>query len=71
MQPRSSSGPSLTWIVAFHGDSEVHQATGVIIAQTHTDPDQALQRLVDYAESTGQPLDAVAADVIARRTTFS
>nr|WP_181716146.1 ANTAR domain-containing protein [Cryobacterium sp.]QJS06279.1 putative ANTAR protein, transcription antitermination regulator [Cryobacterium sp.] len=52
-------------------NSEVHQATGVIIAQTHTDPDHALQRLVDYAESTGLSVDAVAANVIARRTTFT
>ncbi|QYF74015.1 ANTAR domain-containing protein [Cryobacterium sp. PAMC25264] len=49
----------------------MHQATGVIIAQTHTDPDHALQRLVDYAESTGLSVDAVAADVIACRIAFT
>ncbi|WP_130179052.1 ANTAR domain-containing protein [Cryobacterium sp. SO1] len=49
---------------------EVHQATGVIIAQTHTDPDDALRRLVGYAEATGLLVDAVAADVIACRITF-
>ncbi|POH60039.1 hypothetical protein C3B59_16330 [Cryobacterium zongtaii] len=50
---------------------QVHQATGVIIAQTHADPDEALRRLVGHAESTGCPVDAVAADVIARRITFT
>lgn len=50
---------------------QVHQATGVIIAQTHADPNEALRRLVAQAEATGLPVDAVAADIIASRITFT
>ncbi|QYF72283.1 ANTAR domain-containing protein [Cryobacterium sp. PAMC25264] len=50
---------------------EIHQATGVIIAQTHADADEALRLLVEHAQSTRVPVDAVAADVIARRITFT
>ncbi|WP_420898468.1 ANTAR domain-containing protein [Cryobacterium lactosi] len=48
----------------------MHQATGVIIAQTQAHPDEALRRLVRRAESRGLSVDAVAADVIAGRITF-
>lgn len=50
---------------------QVHQATGVIVAQTDVDPDEALNRLVGHAESTGLPVDAVAVAVIAREITFT
>ncbi|TFC01480.1 ANTAR domain-containing protein [Cryobacterium adonitolivorans] len=50
---------------------QVHQATGVIIAQINANPDEALRRLVGHAESTGLSVDAVAADVIARKITFA
>ncbi|WP_165791186.1 MULTISPECIES: ANTAR domain-containing protein [Cryobacterium] len=50
---------------------QVHQATGVIIAQTNANPDQALRCLVRHAKSTGVSVDAVAADVIAGKITFT
>ncbi|MGY4857292.1 ANTAR domain-containing protein [Cryobacterium sp. AP23] len=50
---------------------QVHQATGVIVAQTDVNPDEALNRLVRHAESSGLTVDAVAAAVIAREITFT
>nr|RZI34526.1 hypothetical protein BJQ95_03082 [Cryobacterium sp. SO1] len=50
---------------------QVHQATGVIVAQTNTDPDSALLLLIEQAESSGLPVEAMAAAVIAREINFT
>ncbi|WP_130178755.1 ANTAR domain-containing protein [Cryobacterium sp. SO1] len=49
----------------------MHQATGVIVAQTNTDPDSALLLLIEQAESSGLPVEAMAAAVIAREINFT
>lgn len=51
--------------------AQVHQATGVIIAQTNVSPDEALSLLVGHAESTGLGVDAVAAGVIVGKITLT
>jgi AmiR/NasT family two-component response regulator len=50
---------------------EVHQASGMIIAQTNADAEEALRRLVEHADSAQLRLDAVAADDIAGKITFA
>lgn len=50
---------------------EVHQATGMIIAQIGTTPEDALLVLRGHAFATGRSLRDVAADVIARTLDFT
>ncbi|WEO76024.1 ANTAR domain-containing protein [Cryobacterium sp. SO2] len=44
---------------------QVHQATGMIIAQTNVSADEALCRLVAQAAATESTVDQVAAEVLA------
>jgi AmiR/NasT family two-component response regulator len=53
------------------GNVQVHQATGMIVAQTGATAEEALSRLVSHAEDIGAPVHHVAADVIERRLSFS
>ena len=46
---------------------EVHQATGTIIAQTSCNADEALDRILRYAHSSGASVDEVADDILADR----
>jgi len=46
---------------------EVHQATGMIMAQLHVRVDEAFVRLRAHAYATDRPLGDVARDVVARR----
>lgn len=46
---------------------EVHQATGTIIAQTSCSADEALDRILRYAHSSGASVDQVADDILADR----
>jgi hypothetical protein len=50
---------------------EVHQATGMVLAQTGVTIDQAFLMLRARAFSEGRPLAELAADVVARRVRFS
>jgi ANTAR domain-containing protein/GAF domain-containing protein len=47
--------------------AEVHQATGMIMAQLRVRVDEAFVRLRAHAYATNRPLGEVAADVVARR----
>lgn len=49
----------------------VHQATGMVIAQLHVPPDDALLVLRAHAFATGRSVADVAAEVVARRIDFS
>jgi hypothetical protein len=50
---------------------EVHQATGMVLAQMRLTADDALLVLQGHAFAEGRPLRDVAADVIARRLDFT
>jgi len=51
--------------------AEIHQATGMVLAQLGIDATDALARLRAHAFAHQQPLLVVAADVVARRLIFS
>lgn len=50
---------------------EVHQATGMVMAQLDCDASTALLRLRAHAYATGTPLEAVAREVVRRRLDLS
>jgi hypothetical protein len=50
---------------------EVHQATGMVLAQMHITPAEALLVLRGHAFASGRTVLEVAADVIDRRLDFS
>ncbi|AMM22289.1 transcriptional regulator [Frondihabitans sp. PAMC 28766] len=50
---------------------EVHQATGMVIAQLHVAADDALLVLRGHAFSTGRSVRDIAGDVVARRLDFT
>ncbi|GAB2981012.1 GAF and ANTAR domain-containing protein [Frigoribacterium salinisoli] len=54
-----------------HSRREVHQATGMVLAQLHVTPSDALLVLRGHAFSTGRSVLDVAADVVARTIDFS
>lgn len=54
-----------------NGRAEVHQATGMVIAQLGVDAQVAFARLRGYAFSHEQLLSEVARDVVARRLRFT
>lgn len=49
---------------------EVHQATGMVLAQLHTSATEAFARLQAYAFAHGESLEYVAREVVARRLDF-
>ena len=51
--------------------AEIHQATGVILAQVNVSAEQALAMLRAYAFAHERPIDEVARDVLARRLRFA
>jgi hypothetical protein len=53
-------GPPESW----HLSSRVHQATGMISAQVHSDTSEALNRLKIWSAAQGQTLDETALDVL-------
>lgn len=53
-----------------YGD-QIHQATGMALAQLGVSAEAALLRLRGHAFSTGRPLAEVATDVVARRLSFA
>jgi hypothetical protein len=56
---------------AFDGRFEVYQAQGMVQVQLEVSLEEALARLRGYAYAHDRPLTAVAADVVARRLTFT
>jgi hypothetical protein len=50
---------------------EIHQATGMVIAQARVAPDDALMLIRARAFATGRSVRDIAADVVARRTDWS
>lgn len=57
-----------TWLTTLSGNrAVVHQATGLVIAEFHIPPEQALARLRGYAFATNRLLDDVAGDLVAKR----
>jgi hypothetical protein len=51
--------------------AEIHQATGMVLAQLDIGPTDALARMRGYAFAHGQLLIDVARDVVARRLVFT
>ena len=51
--------------------AEVHQATGMVLAQLDVPPEDAFARLRAYAFAQRRPLSDVARDVVARRLVFT
>lgn len=60
-----------TWEHSSSSRAEVHQATGMVIAQLGIDAQAAFARLRGYAFSQERMLDDVARDVVARRLRFT
>lgn len=55
------------WDRSWSGRAEIHQATGMIVAQLRIGPTDAFARLRAHAFTEGMPLADVARDVVARR----
>jgi AmiR/NasT family two-component response regulator len=53
------------------GNIQVHQATGMVVAQTGASVDEALSRMLGYATNAGASVQQVAADIIDRKISFS
>jgi AmiR/NasT family two-component response regulator len=80
---RAISAPALRQAISLAGDEEshedtpiemrreVHQATGMMLAQLDLDATDALARMRAYAFSHGFSLREVARDVVNRRLNFS
>lgn len=59
------------WDRSWSKRAEIHQATGMIVAQLGVNPADAFARLRAYAFSHGAGLGEVARDVVARRLHFT
>ena len=59
------------WEGLWNGRAEVHQATGMVLAQLEISAQEAFVRLRAHAFATRRPLADVAGDVVARRLDFS
>lgn len=59
------------WDQSSVSHAEVHQATGMVVAQLGISAQDAFARLRGYAFSQGRLLDDVARDVVARRLRFT
>ncbi|MET0191534.1 MAG: GAF and ANTAR domain-containing protein [Pseudonocardia sediminis] len=71
--PRATAGgPATRWLdTAVGSRTEVHQATGVVLAQLGISAVDALARLRGYAFAHDRPMRDVARDVIDRRLAFT
>lgn len=58
------------WDRSWGNRVEIHQAIGMVIAQLHLSPDDALARLRAHSFTHSRLLPEVAADVVARRLRF-
>ena len=52
-------------------NAQLHQATGMVIAQTGATAEEALSRLIHYSNEEGLSLDEVAANVLATKISFA
>lgn len=68
---RTDPGDGQWWEQSWASHAEVHQATGMVIAQLGVDAEDAFARLRGYAFSSGQLLGDVSRDVVARRLRFT
>lgn len=68
---RTDPGDGQWWEQSWASHAEVHQATGMIIAQLGVGAEEAFARLRGYAFSSEQLLGDVADDVVARRLRFA
>lgn len=62
-RPRPPEGPDLSWLRR----SEVHQATGMVMAQLGVGAQEALARLRAHAFAQGRATDEVAREIVGRR----
>jgi AmiR/NasT family two-component response regulator len=53
-----------------HPEARVRQAQGMVSVQLGCELDDALARMRERADETGETLDEIAADVVARLTRF-
>lgn len=60
-----------TWDRSWSKRAEIHQATGMIVAQLRISPTDAFARLRAHAFTRGVDLGEVARDVVARRLSFT
>ncbi|MFD6356482.1 ANTAR domain-containing protein [Nocardia tengchongensis] len=58
---------ALWWTDPPSNRAQVHQATGMLIAEFHISPHHALARLRGYSFASGRLIDEVADDLVARR----
>lgn len=68
-EPDPNSGE--TWDGSWSRRAEIHQATGMIVAQLDISPTDAFARLRAHAFTEGAALGDVARDVVARRLRFT
>lgn len=68
---RTDPGDGQRWEQSWSSHAEVHQATGMVIAQLGVGAEDAFARLRGYAFSREQLLGDVARDVVARRLQFT
>jgi AmiR/NasT family two-component response regulator len=59
------------WDRSWSKRAEIHQATGMVVAQLGVSPTDAFARLRAHAFSEGVQLGDVARDVVARRLRFT
>ncbi len=68
---RSVSGAEQSWDLSWGGRAEIHQATGMVVAQLGISAADALARLRAHAFAEQRLLGEVARDVVARRLRFT
>jgi transcriptional regulator with GAF, ATPase, and Fis domain len=68
---RTDPGEGLAWDRSWSNRAEIHQATGMVVAQLEISATDAFARLRAYAFAEQRLLGDVARDVVARRLQFS
>jgi hypothetical protein len=68
---RTDPGEDLAWDRSWSNRAEIHQATGMVVAQLEISATDAFARLRAYAFAEQRLLGDVARDVVARRLHFS
>ena len=69
--PDADDDGELVWDQSWSRRAEIHQATGMIVAQLGISPTDAFARLRAHAFTRGVGLGEVARDVVARRLSFT
>jgi hypothetical protein len=68
---RTDPGDEHSWDLSWGNRAEIHQATGMVVAQLGISATDAFARLRAYAFAQQRPLREVARDVVARRLQFT